>query len=359
MNQIPSWSLYTSPPPSSRSLEQFGVVGRLLEHLEVQEENPAQINQTQINPAQDLSEAIPADTLPVDLLSQPSANSAKGRATETLSFAEEMESVSPDRTDALGPSQAALEAGRPPGQPGPFEVNKIEMTLGGNQVDVYLPKGPGPFPVNVYASGLSHSQRHATANANHFASWGMVTVVPSLGGNMNPVNSGRIVEKILSDISQQNQFQGTPIQPEAIAVSGHSFGGLTASLAADHPAVKALLALDPNDNLLQMNPGRRHAPQVNVPAAFIFGDGGPNDLGPDIYHELGSTRKYALELKHMPHLNFVSTSKWPNQRGQQRALDFATAFLLHELGGLKATQPYLANGSETLAATRKGELKPL
>ncbi|MGE3727739.1 MAG: hypothetical protein AB7I41_19425 [Candidatus Sericytochromatia bacterium] len=352
MTLIPSWSIYTPSPAGSQAPEKFGVVGRLLQHLDAQEANPAQTDAKQ-----NQTQALPPNNPPVDLLSKPSS---QGRAVETVSFAEAIEPpvVRPSE-GGLGPSQSALEAGRPPGQPGPFEVTKMAMTLGGNKVDVYLPKGRGPFPMNIYASGLSHGQRHATANANHFASWGILTVVPSLGGNIDPVKSGRMIEKIVSDLNQRKEIKGTAIQPEAIAVSGHSFGGLSASLAADHPAVKALLALDPNDNLFQMNPGRRNAPQVHVPAAFIFGDGGPNDQGPGIYHELSSPRKYALEFKNMPHDNFISTSEMPNKRGQQRALDFATAFLLHELGGLSATQPYLAEGSEIRAAIRNGELKPL
>jgi len=344
----PPFSLYSAQKANTQDLEKYQVVGRLLEHLADQM-------------PESLSEA-PSPLSPVDLLALPQSDipESHGNAIKEVAFTEWPDPPA-KRTDevGLGPSATALETGRPPGQRGPFEVHKIEMTLGGNQVDVYLPVGKGPFPLNVYASGLSHSQRHATANANHFASWGLVTVVPSLGGNLNPVNSGRTVEKVLTDLSQRTQLQGTQIDPHSIAVSGHSFGGLTATLAADHPAVKALLALDPNDNLLQMNPGQHHAPEVQVPAAFIFGDGGPNNLGPGIYHELASPQKYALELKDMPHLNFVSSSEWPNQPGQQRALDFATAFLLNELGGLSATQPYLANGKETKAAMRSGELRKL
>ncbi len=354
IHQNTPWSIYPSAPTHAKELEKFGTVGRLLQNLNTQAAPPIDTAAKPELSAQKVSPQAPA---PVDLLAQPSP---QGRATENLSFAEVSEPpVTRSSKGALGPSQAALEAGRPPGQPGPFEVTKIEMTLAGNQVDVYLPKGPGPFPMNIYASGLSHGQRHATANANHFASWGILTVVPSLGGNIDPVKSGRIMENIVSELNQRKEIQGTAVQPEAIAVSGHSFGGLSASLAADHPGVKALLALDPNDNLFQLNPGRSNASRVHVPAAFIFGDGGPNDLGPGIYHELSSTRKYAFEFKRMPHDNFISTAQMPNKRGQQRALDFATAFLLHELGGLRATQPYLPEGEETRAAIRKGEFKPL
>lgn len=259
----------------------------------------------------------------------------------------------------LAASENALQSGRRPGQPGPFEVTKLEMKLGGNDVDVYLPVGKGPFPLNIYSPGLSHGQRNATANANHFASWGMVTIVPSLGGNLNPINSGRVVEKIVSELSQRNQIQGVQVQPEQIAVSGHSFGGLTASLAADHPSVKALLALDPNDNLFQLNPGSKNAANVTVPAAFIFGDGGPNDLGPAIYEGMSSSSKFAIRLKNMPHLNFTSSSQWPDQRGQQQALDYATAFLLSELAGLKGTAPYLPKGAAMESALKSGKISKL
>lgn len=359
MSQIPQntpWSIYPVAPTRTKELEKFGTVGRLLQNLETQAVPPTDTVAKTKPPLEKVAPQAPdRPAAPVDLLAQPSA---KGRATENLAFAD-APPAKPAPKHPLGPSQAALEAGRPPGQPGPFEVQKIEMTLAGQQVDVYLPQGLGPFPVNVYTTGLSHSRRHATANANHFASWGMVTVVPAVGGNVDPVKTGRTLEKILSELSQRSHLDRTAINPAAMAVSGHSFGGLSASLAADHPAVKALLALDPNDNLFQMNPGRRNASQVHVPAAFIFGDGGPNDLGPGIYHELSSSRKYAIEFKRMPHDNFISTAQMPNKRGQQRAMDFATAFLLHELGGLRATQPYLPEGEETRAAIRKGEFKPL
>jgi hypothetical protein len=352
----PSFSLYSAQKANTQDLEKYQVVGRLLENLPIQ--LPDQLPESPTDST--LTETSSAPFAPVDLLADPlpTITHSKGRALKEVPFTEwpEPDTEQTEET-GLGPSAAALESGRPPGQRGPFQVNKIKMTLADQQVDVYLPVGKGPFPVNVYATGLSHTQRHAKANANHFASWGMVTIVPSLGGNLNPVNSGQSIEKILSDLSQRKKLQGTQIDPNLIAVSGHSFGGLTATLAADHPAVKALLALDPNDNLLQMNPGRRQASQVQVPAAFIFGDGGPNNLGPGIYHELASPQKYAFELKDMPHLNFVSSSEWPNQPGQERALDFATAFLLHELGGLSATQPYLADGKETKAAMRSGELR--
>lgn len=276
-----------------------------------------------------------------------------GSAVKSISL---VEAAPAPQTANLTAAAEALQNGRTPGQPGPYGVNKIEMTLGGNDVDVYLPSGPGPFPVNIYSTGLSHGQADARANANHFASWGMVTVVPSLKSNVNPVKNGERVERIIDDISQRNTLQGVALQSGALAVSGHSFGGLTSSLAADHPKVKALLALDPNDNFFQANPGKRNAHNVNVPAAFIFGDGGPNNLGPAIYEGLSSHAKYAVRLNNMPHLNFASRSQWPDKPGQQRALDFGTAFLLNQLGNVAGTETYLNGGAELRAAERKGEL---
>jgi dienelactone hydrolase len=322
----------------------FGTVARLVRHLSEQRTSVPGVHEpSTVDSTTDFE-------MPNTLLSK----QLSGRALKEVSLIEP-EFQSQDLS-ALAPVAQALARGRTPGQEGPFAVKKVEMKLGGNDVDVYLPIGQGPFPLNVYSPGLSHGQRNATANGNHFASWGVVTIVPSLGGNVNPVNSGRIVERIVSDVAKRKNLQGTQVRPDAIAVSGHSFGGLTASLAADHPAVKALLALDPNDNLLQLNPGKQNGPRVTVPAAFIFGDGGPNEQGPGIYHALASPSKYAIRLKNMPHLNFVSTSEHPDKHGQKRALDFATAFLLSELGQVKGAQPFLAGGEEIEKAVRAGEL---
>ena len=276
---------------------------------------------------------------------------------------------SPGSGAGLAPGRAVVSAARPkaatlpddPGQRGPYEVRRVSITFPGidgrpARADLHVPVGEGPFVGNVYAHGFGSNRRHARGAGAHLASWGVVTVAPAIGFNARPEHSARIVEAAIDYLHSAPDELGVELDlSRGVAVSGHSFGGLAASLAASHPGVSALVALDPNDN--RSRAGRAHAGRVTVPSAFVFG--GPqflNKNGPALYDAIaGPKQKYSMPTAR--HLDFMSNSPdGKDAPGFELAMRTATAFILHHTAGSDRFDAYLGNGEAVRAAVARGEI---
>lgn len=208
-----------------------------------------------------------------------------------------------------------------------FDTVRLNLgELGTNDVHLYRPTSEGPHPLVVFGTGLGSSQAVARSIAGHLGTWGFAVAVPDLDRNNTPTEGAAILSSVV------DRLPGVvpDLDSDRIAVAGHSWGGLSAVLAAQNPSVRALVALDPNDN--RDRSGRETAPEVQVPSMFVFGRWSMfSMLGPDIYEAVGSQDKNWVKLRSVGHLGFVSRSEFPSRNGQRDALSHATEFLLSRL----------------------------
>jgi hypothetical protein len=101
--------------------------------------------------------------------------------------------------------------------------------------DVYRPQGPGPFPVVVHAYGLLQNKAREAGTATHYASWGLVTVVPKLPfGSGAPPRNAPVLQDIVDWVGKRPSTLGPIDLTRGVGLSGHSFGGLTALLASSN-----------------------------------------------------------------------------------------------------------------------------
>ncbi|MEL6545661.1 MAG: hypothetical protein AAFQ82_13600 [Myxococcota bacterium] len=219
------------------------------------------------------------------------------------------------------------------GQLGPnrVRIGSVELDLGDlgtNSVDLYRPNTDARHPLVVFGTGLGSAQALARSTAVHLATWGFAVAVPNLSRNSNPIRGGRILSAVVNRLPAS----APDLDPGRVAVAGHSFDGLSATLAAQNERVRALVAFDPNDNVLQGLPGRDGADAVNAPALFVFGRRSLlNVRGPGIFEALGSEEKFSVRFPDVGHMDFVSRDDVPDSDEQRRTLSPATSFLLDRL----------------------------
>lgn len=129
--------------------------------------------------------------------------------------------------------------------------------------DVPLDDGGAPYPLVVFAHGLSGARRQSASFAQHLASHGYVVASPDfplsnlatpggprlLGVLQQPGDVSFIVDSLLDPSRPAGERFAAAIDGGAVAVSGHSLGGLTALLTAFGPhrdeRMKAALAFAP------------------------------------------------------------------------------------------------------------------
>lgn len=164
--------------------------------------------------------------------------------------------------------------------PGPYKVRKGEPTeWQALRVRLVQPEGPGPFPLVIFSHGNWSDITKYDALLEHWASHGYLVIAPyhADGGGMargifnslRKGNEGLIAARVadvklildhLADLDSLEAGLSQRIDPERIAVAGHSFGAFTAQqmigAAAVNPEtgarvegrdarVKAALAISP------------------------------------------------------------------------------------------------------------------
>ena len=194
--------------------------------------------------------------------------------------------------------------------------------------------GKGPFPLVVISHGSDASGLYYAGYAEMMASYGYVVAAPNHTGNSSldpegvatsrpqslldrPRDLTAIITEMLSTSNKQTATLAANIDPNKIAVIGHSRGGLTAfEVAAGYsndlggyqadPRVKAIVGLAPGADPADLTDDRLVA--IKVPTMLIVGtNDNVNTIEPHVTRpwDLVSGRPlYRIELVDGKHLTF-------------------------------------------------------
>jgi dienelactone hydrolase len=125
-------------------------------------------------------------------------------------------------------------------------ANGTAGSLGGKLV---VPNAPGKYPLLVNTHGFSGNASQQLGWAEHYASYGFICVVPSMGGTDHKA-SGDVI-KALVDL-YTNPATASPAQGKVdaarVGLSGHSAGGLQTVFAAAQVKPRATVLFDPVDS---------------------------------------------------------------------------------------------------------------
>ena len=180
------------------------------------------------------------------------------------------------------------------------------------EVTLYMPDGPGPFPLAVMNHGADgkkppklHKRYRTTSSANYFLSRGYAVALPMMrgfagsGGKVVPngcdlenigLDNARDIYAVIDRLSILPKIDGS-----RVVVAGQSFGGWnTLALGAlQHPRVKGLIVfaggLKPSDCPLPESSlargAARFGARTRIPSLWFYGD---NDkvFSPPAWHAM-------------------------------------------------------------------------
>lgn len=238
---------------------------------------------------------------------------------------------------------------------------------GGTERDAAPATKGGPFPVVMFSHGACGEPTQSTYFTEHLASWGFVVVTPPHPGNVKddcPCDAACLVDSfwnrfgdinfaldsVLALADDPSEPIGTIIDPERIAATGFSFGGLTALGAASGGRFDAVVALAPGAPSLLTGAASR----IRVPAMLV---GGEKDIAVDsgelqeLYQALpDDIPRYLILFPEGGHLAFQDECTvlcdFPQERAHELVNRYATAFLETYLVGDKEYSSYLEQGEE-------------
>jgi len=263
---------------------------------------------------------------------------------------------------------------REPASPGPYGVGIAHMTFTRASSTTGLPRvldtviwypvddeGNGepvadappatkgaPFPVVLFSHGSGGEPDHASYLTEHLASWGFVVVAPAHPGNTQQdgncdvecladsfINRGPDViftlDQVLALKDDESQSLGAIIDAERTAVTGFSFGGMTAVRAAPEGRFDAIAGLAPAAPEALIEIGRA----LDVPILVAAGGGDiavPSDQVQRFYEALpGGIPRYYLYFPRATHTSFQNECQEGCELSQERAHElinrYVTAFL--------------------------------
>lgn len=180
-----------------------------------------------------------------------------------------------------------LFAATDPASNGPFTWSSFTASIPGTQheslsTDVYYPGATGgavdpaaaSCPVIVLGHGFAQSKARHVNQGRHLATRGYIVLIPSFNGFSDHARNGtdmrRCIDWILAEhANPTSRFFGR-VRTDAIGVTGHSAGGLSAILAAAaDPRIRAVSLMDPVDN---GGAGESALASVTVPIAMTWSE---------------------------------------------------------------------------------------
>jgi pimeloyl-ACP methyl ester carboxylesterase len=137
-------------------------------------------------------------------------------------------------------------------QRGPFAVEvreDHEVVLSAKEritADLYLSSSKEKAPLVILMHGYDNSKADHAYQAMHLASWGMHSLAVQLPNRARWIGNGRSLASLINAIQRRPDIIDSRIDVNRIILAGHSFGGISVSiaLAEGAPAAGGIL-LDP------------------------------------------------------------------------------------------------------------------
>jgi pimeloyl-ACP methyl ester carboxylesterase len=137
-------------------------------------------------------------------------------------------------------------------QRGPFAVDvreDVEIVLSAKEratADLYLASPKEKAPLVILMHGYDNSKADHAYQAMHLATWGMHSLAVQLPNRARWQGNGRSLASLVGIIQRRPELLDSRIDTSRIILAGHSFGGISVSiaLAEGAPAMGAVL-LDP------------------------------------------------------------------------------------------------------------------
>jgi predicted dienelactone hydrolase len=245
----------------------------------------------------------------------------------------------------------------------------VDPTTGGI-ADAPVDASGGPYPIVLFSHGSCGYPLQSTFLTPLLASYGFVVVAPPHPGNtLNELPACRtadaqlksfierpqdvrfVLDQVLAAASAPGSFLTGLVDPDRIAMTGHSFGGLTTYLVQ---------AADPRiDVAVAMAPATVGAPRkFTVPSLIMLGNIDSivdNDATRGAY-AASSSPKYLVEIEHAGHFAFsdfcfpTSDCQPPvtltSAEANAAALRYVVPFLLRYLAGDESWTPLLAPAAQ-------------
>lgn len=178
-----------------------------------------------------------------------------------------------------------------------------------------------PYPLVVFAHGLSAVRKQSASFCRHLASRGYIVASPDFplskltapgGANVaavleQPGDVSFVIDQLLATSAASTDPLHRAVDPDRIGVSGHSLGGLTSLLAAYGGKrdwrVKAIATFAPPGWFVSRGLGRSR----QIPAMVIGGDKDRivNPASIRAAYEAASAPKWLIELAGAEHMRFA------------------------------------------------------
>ncbi len=115
---------------------------------------------------------------------------------------------------------------------------------------VFLPSSAGPHALVVVSNGFQLKKEQYASYARHLATWGFVVVTTDYGNAGFPFpDHNKLAADVPAVITWALAQASLAVDPQKIAVTGHSLGGKISVFAASlDPRIKAVVAWDPVDS---------------------------------------------------------------------------------------------------------------
>jgi hypothetical protein len=147
---------------------------------------------------------------------------------------------------ASAPAGPTLPPVDDPAKPGPFGVEIVATAPGLDTHGLFIPVKLGEngikHPIIVWTNGAGGTSDFYKNLLSHFASHGFFVVANKMsGGDHNPeiVEQKAGIDWAIAEAARSGSPYAGKIDPDRIAVAGHSLGSISSFAAAAHPSVKA------------------------------------------------------------------------------------------------------------------------
>jgi len=123
----------------------------------------------------------------------------------------------------------------------------VQLPSGSTDIDLYFRAGGSPKPLIVVAHGFFRSKANMSEWGRKLAGEGFVAAVPDLPAWADHARNGRFINDLIENLTHSPP-EGLVTDPKRLGLMGFSAGGLATLLAAaDNPAVRVWVGLDPVD----------------------------------------------------------------------------------------------------------------